>query len=595
MTRRRARNGAVSAGHVPRSGTIYKGILRPKGRVEPRVRDQGNIANTILTSVSPGQLREFHRAGYWRDETIYSLVARHATRVPDKVAIRERCRHITYRSLIDASDRLAAELRRRGARRGQRVAMWLPSRIETAVAFLACSRTGYVCCPSLHRDHTVGEIAELLERMRAVALIAEARYGADADRHDLWEAASKIDSMRLALRLEPPGQGHAPASLFEDLPPAESDLDVRRDPDTIVYLAFTSGTTGRPKGVMHSDNTLLAPIRAMADDWSLDERMVVYSLSPLSHNLGFGAMITALTGGGELVVHDLPRGASVADRFRETGVTFAFGVPTHAIDLLTELERQGTTGIPSLKGFRISGASIPPHVAQGLLDHGVVPQSGYGMTEAGSNHYTRPDDDPTLIVETSGRACAGHETRIFSKDAPDEELPPRHIGQIALRGACLMLGYFGDQAATEDAFNAHGWFMTGDLGWVDEAGYLRVTGRSKDVIIRGGHNIFPAKIEGLAMRHLSVDRAAAVPVDDARLGEKVCLVVTAKPGHCVDARQLLAHLDATGLSKFDMPEYFVRVDELPMLPSGKVAKREIVAWIREGRVQPDPVRFDPKT
>ena len=157
-----------------------------------------------------------------------------------------------------------------------------------------------------------------------------------------------------------------------------------------------------------------------------------------------------------------------------------------------------------------------------------------------------------------------------------------------------MLGYFDDQTATEDAFNKSGWFMTGDLGTLDANGYLRIAGRSKDIIIRGGHNIHPARIEELATRHPAVQRAAAVPVKDARLGEKVCLAVVLRPGKSVTPDELLKHLDAVGLSKFDMPEYFLRLDEIPLTPNGKMLKRAIVDWIKEGRVTPEPIRFDAK-
>ena len=157
-----------------------------------------------------------------------------------------------------------------------------------------------------------------------------------------------------------------------------------------------------------------------------------------------------------------------------------------------------------------------------------------------------------------------------------------------------MLGYFDDQAATEDAFNKGGWFMTGDLGSLDENGYLRITGRSKDIIIRGGHNIHPARVEELATRHPAVQRAAAVPVKDARLGEKVCLAVVFHPGKDITPPELLSHLDAAGLSKYDMPEYFLRLDEIPLTPNGKMLKRAIVDWIKDGRVTPLPIRFDAK-
>ena len=557
------------------------------------------MSNTVLTLLNQPDSRSFYEAGYWQADTIYGLVRRTAELSPEKLAVRERCRQVSYRELVDAADRLAATLDREGLRPGMRVAAWLPSRVETAVVILACSRNGYVCCPSLHRDHTVGEIVRLLGRTRAAALIAERGYGANAGRSDIFEEAAAVESLRFVLPLEPlsgpaaDGPARGGEALLPSLAPAAKQAEPRTDPDSVVYLAFTSGTTGEPKGVMHSDNTLLAPVRAVAKDWSLSGDTIVYSLSPLSHNLGFGAMILALTQGGELVVHDLPRGASLADRLAETGTTFLFGVPTHAIDLLGELRQRPTVSLDRLKGFRISGAPVPPVVAQELLDHGIVPQSGYGMTEAGSHHYTSPDDAPERIVGSSGRACAGYEVRIFSQEDPDAEASAGQIGQICGRGASLMLGYFDDQLTTEASFNASGWFMTGDLGWLDDGGYLHISGRKKDLIIRGGHNIYPSKIENLALRHDDVAQAAAIPVPDARLGEKVCLVVTGAGGRQVDPEQLLAHLARVGLSKYDMPEYFAQVPAMPLMPSGKVLKRRLQEQVAEGSLSPTPIRFRP--
>ena len=154
-----------------------------------------------------------------------------------------------------------------------------------------------------------------------------------------------------------------------------------------------------------------------------------------------------------------------------------------------------------------------------------------------------------------------------------------------------MLGYFDDQAATEAAFNTAGWFMTGDLGWLDAEGYLRITGRKKDIIIRGGHNIHPAHLEALALRHPAVEKAAAFPVSDPRLGERVCLAVVMRSDIPLDPQQILQHLDRAGLSKSDMPEFILPVAEMPLTASGKIIKRELVHWVEEGRVQPLPVRF----
>jgi non-ribosomal peptide synthetase component E (peptide arylation enzyme) len=268
-----------------------------------------------------------------------------------------------------------------------------------------------------------------------------------------------------------------------------------------------------------------------------------------------------------------------------------FGVPTHAIDLLSEMRARGAQRLAAVRGFRISGAAAPPQVVNELLSRGVVPQSGFGMTETCSHQYTLPDDPPERIVETCGRACEGFEVRIWHQDNPDAEVAPGEIGQIGGQGASLMLGYFEDRAANEAAFNAHGWFMTGDLGWMDEQGYLRVVGRQKDIIIRGGHNIYPARIEALALRHAAVEKAAAVPVPDPRLGECVCLAVVARENMAVEPEAILQHLDVEGLSKYDMPEFILPLKEMPLTASGKVRKGDLVRRVKEGSLRPAPVRF----
>jgi len=545
------------------------------------------MSNTLLTTLDRARLRESYNSGFWRDDTIYALAAERAQREPGAPALRDAHRRINCGELVAAADALAAELRGAGLRRGQRVAVWLPSRLETAVALLACSCDGLVCCPSLHRDHTVAEVTDLLIRMRAAALVTQPGYGADATRHDLFAAIADSPHLLRVFRLDQADSGPLWPGVVDG---SAHDAAADADPDSVVYLAFTSGTTGQPKGVMHSDNTLLANARAVAADWRLGAGDVITTLSPLSHNLGFGSLVLALLTGAELVINDMARGASLLDRLVETGTTYLVGVPTHAIDLLDELRRRGAQQL-GLRGFRVSGAAVPQAVISELIAHGVTPQSGYGMTEASSHHYTLPNDPPVRIVETSGRVCPGYEIQVFSREDPEKPLRPGEVGQIAGRGASLMLGYFDAQEATEDSFNRQGWFMTGDLGWVDEQGYIRITGRKKDVIIRGGHNIFPAKIEGLAMQHPAVLRAAALPVPDPRLGERVCLAVMLRPGHAVEPEALLLHLDASGLSKYDQPEFFIEVAEMPLTASGKILKRAVATLLETGKLVPVPVRL----
>ncbi len=546
------------------------------------------VTQNLLTRLTPEMAREFRGQGFWADTTIYHSAWQNAQIGPDRAAIRDRNGVVDYRTLIGWADAAAAELESAGLRPGNRVAAWLSSRVETVVFLLACSRNGYVFCPSLHRTHTADEVAELLRRMRASAFVGEKGYGLSSGTADIFELTGDVESVRQVHRLPAIEGGSTRQSLT--LLADKAGAAPIGDADAIVYLAFTSGTSGEPKGVLHSNNTLLANARALATDWDFNLDSVIYSIGPLSHNLGFGAMVLALFVGAELVLHDLPRKASLLARLRETKATFVFGVPTHAIDLLGEIEAAGEAALPELKGFRISGAAATPDLVAKLLNYGIVPQSGYGMTEACSHHYTMPDDAPSIVTGTSGRACPGYEVAIFDADDPTTQLRPGAIGQIGGRGASLMLGYFDDQAATETAFSAQGWFMTGDLGRLDERGYLQVIGRLKDVIIRGGHNIHPARIEMLAMRHPQVQRAAVVGVKDERLGEKVCIVVSAKNGDRIEPDQLLSHLHAEGLSRYDMPEYFLQINEMPLSASGKVLKRALVDSMSSA-LRPQPVRW----
>src|SRR5258707_2368922 len=335
-------------------------------------------------------------------------------------AVRDRYRRLTYAQLLAAADALATDLARYDVRPGQRVGVWLPSRIESVVALLACSKSGAICSPSLHRYHTTGEVVELMQRTRCVAFIWQNGYGADADKRDLIDALKAVSTLRHIYQLKPLSESDkAP---FSELAPARNDRAAdKTDPNQIVYLALTSGTTGQPHGVMHSDNTLLANARQLAKDWSIGNTSVVYTLSPLSHNLGFGAQVMALAMGAELVINDLPRGASLADRILETNTSFLVGVPPNAIDLLAEMQKRGLKGLGRLTGFRISGSAVPSEVVAGLIAQGIRPQSGYGMTESCGHQYTMPEDEARLIIEATGKCCATYQLPVFNENGSDNQ------------------------------------------------------------------------------------------------------------------------------------------------------------------------------
>ena len=541
--------------------------------------------STLLTLHNPATARHYYEAGWWKNDTLYTLAAQHARVRPQTYALRDSRHRLTWKQLVVWVDALAADMHAAGVKRGQRVSVWLPNRVEAAVVFLACSRNGYVCNPSLHQNYTVGEIVTLMERIQTAALFAQAGYGADADEVDVFAAAKSLPALKRVVRMDAgdfPALGAVPATL----PPVDTD------PDKIVYLAFTSGTTGMPKGVLHSDNTLLANGRAMVHDWHHDERTVLYTHSPLSHHIATVAVAQSLCAGFELVLNDLKPGMKPLDGLLETGATYVMGVPTHAIDILADAKQRGLSGLGKVNLFYMAGSTIPPQTAHAFLEMGIKPQNIYGMTENGSHQYTMPDDSVDIITATCGRACHGYETRLWDQDNPDIEVTkPGEIGEIGTRGALLMLGYFNNQSATENSFNAGGWFMSGDLGRMDAQGNLQIVGRKKDLIIRGGHNIHPSRIENLALKHAAVLKAAAYPVADQRLGERVCLAIIQREGTQVAADQLLAHLNDAGLSKYDMPEFFICMDAFPLTASGKILKRELVEWTKAGRISPAPVRF----
>ncbi len=550
----------------------------------------------MLTLHDPEQARAFYLDGTWQQDTLYSLLCQHAKERPNCVALRDPFSRLVWSEVLAQVDRVAASLHRAGLSRGDRVAIWLPNRIECVIIFLACSRNGYVCCPSLHQSYTTDEIVTLLQRTRCKALFACPGYGADAATDSIHDKLSEVPTLKQTYTLsfgatesQPIPAGSLPYPTHHEstvaLPPA--DLN----PDKIVYLAFTSGTTGLPKGVMHSDNTLLANGRSMVNDWKHDEHSVILSMSPLSHHIATVAIEQWLIAGMELVVPNAASGKKPVDWIIETGATYVMGVPTHAMDILDDVRARGLKGLGQVNCFYMAGAPIPRDVAETFVKLGVRPQNVYGMTENGSHQSTHPDDSLATTIATCGKPCKGYEVKLFHPENGEVEVARGEIGEIASRGALLMLGYYDDQRATEDSFNSSGWFFSGDLGRLDQNGCLEIVGRKKDLIIRGGHNIHPAHIEDLAHRHPDIAKAAAFPIADDRLGERVCLGVISRSGQALDAMQILEHLHEVGLSKYDMPEYFIQMQSFPLTASGKILKRELKDMAANAQITPVAIRW----
>jgi acyl-CoA synthetase len=533
-----------------------------------------------LTLHDPARARSYHEAGLWGADTFYALMERHATERGASAALRDGLRRLSWRELQLHVDALAADLVSAGLVPGDVVSLWMGNRLEAVVVFLACAREGFACNPSLHRTYTCAEIGTLLNRLGARAFVTERSWGADGSKADMAAVLARVTSLKRTY-----DAAGLPAALTEPSKAARWD-----NPDSVRYLAFTSGTTGNPKCVMHSDNTLLANARDMVRDWGHGPHTRLLSLSPLSHHIAWVAVAQWLLAGCELITDDPPAGVGRIEWIIETGATYCMGVPTHAMDVLAEQKRRGLERLGAVEVFYMAGAPIPPTVAEAFVRQGIKPQNVYGMTENSSHQYTQPSDDTATIIETCGRGGRAYEVRVFDAGDQDREVPSGTVGQIGGRGAALMLGYFGNQEATETSFNRGGWFLSGDLGVLDEDGNLRVEGRLKDLIIRGGHNIYPVHIEALALRNPRVGRCAAFPVADERLGERVCMAIIGD----LEPDDLLAHLANEGLSKYDMPEYFLRVDAFPLTASGKILKRTLIEMVKRGELKPQPVRFGGK-
>ena len=546
------------------------------------------MTNTLLTRHDPEEARQFHTEGTWGEETHYRLLKRNTEAYPNAFALRDGGRRLTWIQLSHWVEAIAADLAAQGLRPNDRVSLWASNRVESVVMYLACSRNGYACNPSLHRTYTIDEISDLLERLSTKAILIEEGWGADASQNDPFQTLAKLPAMRKVYSV--PTERIYGTNFPAPNGPSDDAPESNENPNKVCYLAFTSGTTGTPKCVMHSDNTLLANARDMVRDWHHNQNSRLLSLSPLSHHIAWVGIAQWLLFGGEFVTDDPPAGNTKLDWILETNPTYIMGVPTHAMDTLAEMEKRGLNKMGTVEVFYMAGAPIPPATAQAFVDMGITPQNVYGMTENSSHHYTWPDDPQGTICETCGRGGKAYHLKIFDAENPDIEVSQGEVGHIAGKGACLMLGYFDNQKATEESFNKDGWFLSGDLGLIDENNCLRFVGRLKDIIIRGGKNIHPKKIEDLSIKHPNVEKAAAFPVPDQRLGERVCLAIM-PTGDEPKGQEVLQHLFSEGLSIYDMPEYYMVMNEFPLTASGKILKRELAEWAKNGSLKPDPIRF----
>jgi cyclohexanecarboxylate-CoA ligase len=346
----------------------------------------------------------------------------------------------------------------------------------------------------------------------------------------------------------------------------------RAHADEVVQVMYTSGTTGEPKGVMHTTNTLFAHLLPGVERLGLTTDDVVLCSTPMAHQLGFlYGVLTPIVLGTTVVCQDVWNAEWAAGLIARERVTFSIGATPFLADLAALGDRDDASrfDFSTLRLFFSAGAPIPrPLVQSAQVRLGARIISGWGMTENGAVTMARPSDPEDKIVTTDGLPLPGMEVRVV--DGQKNVVPPGTEGLLQSRGSSNFVGYLRRPAL--HGTDADGWFDTGDLARMDEEMYIRITGRAKDVIIRGGENIPVVEVEGQLLRYPGALAVAVVAMPDARLGERACAFVQMKPGATLGLDEMRVFLEKAGMSRTYHPERIELVDELPRTPSGKIQK-----------------------
>ena len=509
-------------------------------------------------------VHDYIAAGMWNDDTLWSVLDGLADAHPDRPAIVAGGATIYYGDLRERVARVAGGLAGLGIGKGDVVSVQLPNIPEYLVALFAVTSLGAVFGP-IHMPYGPREIAELVRHGHSRAIICP---GANAPA--LLESRADLPSLQhvIAVGEAPPG-----ATSFAELaaaPPRYPGDDAPRATDPYL-LMFTSGTSASPKAVLSDSRLFLSNARLNRVEKAIDENTVMMSAPPFTHLLGLYTVLLTLYGGGASLL--LPSFSPPA--FIET---IAGGRPSHIFTAPAHVlacEAGGLLTSEKLSSIRyaiISGSIAAPDVYTGFqryLENGVVGQL-WGMTECQCGMFTRPDEPLERAATSCGRASVGSEIRVC--DADDAVLPPDTEGDLQIRGCSVFDGYHLNPQATQAAFTGDGWFRTGDLARIDAAGFATITGRSKDIINRGGVKINPADVEEIIDRHPDIVQSAIVPMPDAVLGEKACCFAVARPGAAIALADVTGWLETHGVARLKWPERLEIVDAMPLTPTRKVIK-----------------------
>jgi len=532
------------------------------------------------TALRADTAARYHRDGHWGSAPLAARFAATCTQRRYDDALIDGTRRISFAEWQRLSERAALGLLALGVAPGDVVAYQLPNWWEAAVVFLAAARLGVVVNPLLpiFRER---ELRFILRESEAAVLVIPGRFRGLDYPQLVGELRAELPGLREVLV----ARGDAPASMrafdtFLDTPweraPQTADRTVTAvDPDGLLMLMYTSGTTAAPKGVLHTHNTLIAEVQSLARIHDLTPRDRTLMPSPLTHISGVvHAILTpALLGTSAVLMErwDPAAGLELIERER---VTYMVGAPTFLQDLV---ERAGAAqhDASSLRLFSCGGAPVTADlILRARAALGCVAKRVYGSTEFPTISTTDAADAPRMGSETEGRPIAPAEVRIG--DGHGHPCPPDVEGEVQARGPDCFVGY-ADAALNAEAFTVDGWFRTGDVGQLDAAGYLRITGRLKEIVIRKGEKFSVREIEELIARHPAVAEAAVLALPDPRTGERACAVVTLRAGAVLNLDALTRFLRSEGLPAQKLPEQLEVVSELPHTESGKIHRAALKA------------------
>jgi cyclohexanecarboxylate-CoA ligase len=527
----------------------------------------------------------FRETGYWLDKTVDQLLTEAVVKAPDKVAIvadradREQAPRLTYKELERLADRAASSLLRLGVGRGDVVTVQLPNWWEFVVTAFACSKIGAVMNPVMPilRER---ELVYILNFCQAKVFIVPKTYRG-------FDYAAMAQGMRCDLPdlkhvivVDGEGEGSFERTLLAS---EAGQLPSGLGPDDMAVLMFTSGTTGEPKGVMHTSNSLIACCKALSGRFGLASSDVLLVASPVGHMTGYAAIVLlSVYLGGTMILQDVWEAKHGVSLMAREGVTYT-AASTPFLSDICEAVKAGAPHPLSLRSFLCGGAPIPSVLIERAANElGLRVCSLWGMTEALSGTLTEPSRAAEKSASTDGRPQDGMEVRIV--DLEGRPVPAGQSGRLLVRGAQMFKGYY--KRPELQTFDSEGWFDSGDLAYTDDDGYIRISGRVKDILIRGGENVPIVEIENLLYKHPAVAAVAVVGFPDARLGERGCAFIVPRPGSSIDLATVQAYLREAKMAKQFWPERVEVVGELPRTASGKIQKfklKEVAAAFAEAK------------